>query len=81
MLLGYAGKNKTGRKNELQHRAIEIAKSKNPTFLHKIKELYKSIQWVKFFFVILSWHLNFVSIDYTVVFLLFVNAYISLILE
>ncbi|XP_076052036.1 E3 SUMO-protein ligase Su(var)2-10 isoform X6 [Oratosquilla oratoria] len=44
MLLGYAGKNKTGRKNELQSRALEIVRLRNPTIQHKIKELYKSIQ-------------------------------------
>ncbi|XP_042232113.1 E3 SUMO-protein ligase PIAS3-like isoform X2 [Homarus americanus] len=44
MLLGYAGKNKTGRKNELQSRAIEIVRLRNPAIQAKIKELYKSIQ-------------------------------------
>ncbi|XP_069166467.1 E3 SUMO-protein ligase PIAS1-like [Procambarus clarkii] len=45
MLLGYAGKNKTGRKNELQSRAIEIVRLRNPAIQAKIKELYKSIQY------------------------------------
>ncbi|KAK7083252.1 E3 SUMO-protein ligase pias1 [Halocaridina rubra] len=44
MLLGYAGKNKTGRKNELQSRAIEIVRLRNPAIQAKIKDLYKSIQ-------------------------------------
>lgn len=44
MLLGYAGKNKTGRKNELQSRAIELVRLRNPSIQQKIKELYKSIQ-------------------------------------
>ena len=44
MLLGYAGKNKTGRKNELQSRALEIVRLRNPAIQAKIKELYKSIQ-------------------------------------
>ncbi|XP_050723980.1 E3 SUMO-protein ligase PIAS2-like isoform X3 [Eriocheir sinensis] len=44
MLLGYAGKNKTGRKNELQSRAMDIVRLRNPAIQAKIKELYKSIQ-------------------------------------
>ena len=44
MLLGYAGKNKTGRKNDLQNRALEIVRLRNPTFHQKIRELYKTIQ-------------------------------------
>ncbi|XP_014256966.1 E3 SUMO-protein ligase PIAS2 isoform X3 [Cimex lectularius] len=48
MLLGYAGQNKTGRKTELQTRAINLIKSRGPAqapHIHaKIKELYLSIQ-------------------------------------
>ena len=44
MLLGYAGKNKTGRKNELQNRAMDVVKMKSHTINGKIRELYKSIQ-------------------------------------
>jgi len=48
MLLGFAGQNKTGRKTELQARAIELLKNKSVPHLSqvhaKIRELYKSIQ-------------------------------------
>ncbi|RXG58902.1 E3 SUMO-protein ligase PIAS1 [Armadillidium vulgare] len=44
MLLGYAGKNKTGRKNELQSRALDIVRLRNPSIHQKIRELYKTIQ-------------------------------------
>lgn len=44
MLLGYAGGNKTGRKTELQARAIELLKTRSTPVLLKIRELYKSIQ-------------------------------------
>jgi hypothetical protein len=48
MLLGYAGQNKTGRKTELQARAIELLKNKSIPHLAqihaKIRELYKTIQ-------------------------------------
>lgn len=48
MLLGYAGQNKTGRKTELQARALDLLKNKSIphlTQVHtKIRELYKSIQ-------------------------------------
>ncbi|CAL8069411.1 unnamed protein product [Orchesella dallaii] len=43
-LLGFAGKNKTGRKNELQARCLDLVKSKSPQITMKIKELYRSIQ-------------------------------------
>lgn len=42
-LLGHAGKNKTGRKNELQSRALDLVKSRSPQISMKIKELYRSI--------------------------------------
>ncbi|XP_037073781.1 E3 SUMO-protein ligase PIAS2-like [Pollicipes pollicipes] len=44
MLLGYAGRNKTGRKQELQARALELAKSRVVSVVNKIRELYKTIQ-------------------------------------
>ncbi|KAK3861417.1 hypothetical protein Pcinc_032610 [Petrolisthes cinctipes] len=44
MLLGFAGKNKIGRKNELQTRAIGIVKLRNPAIHAKIRKLYKNIQ-------------------------------------
>lgn len=44
MLLGYAGKNKTGRKNELQSRALDVVRMRAPSIHQKIRELYKSIQ-------------------------------------
>ncbi|XP_073973635.1 E3 SUMO-protein ligase Su(var)2-10 isoform X3 [Rhodnius prolixus] len=48
MLLGYAGQNKTGRKTELQARALELltkSTSAQARQIHsKIRELYKSIQ-------------------------------------
>ncbi|ODN05617.1 E3 SUMO-protein ligase PIAS1 [Orchesella cincta] len=43
-LLGFAGKNKTGRKNELQARCLDLVKSRSPQIMLKIKDLYKSIQ-------------------------------------
>lgn len=43
-LLGFAGKNKTGRKNELQARCLELVKGKSPPIVMKIRELYRSIQ-------------------------------------
>lgn len=50
MLLGYAGQNKTGRKTELQARALELltkSTSAQARQIHsKIRELYKSIQSV-----------------------------------
>ncbi|KAK9501102.1 hypothetical protein O3M35_002213 [Rhynocoris fuscipes] len=48
MLLGFAGQNKTGRKTELQARALELLTKSSSTHarqIHtKIRELYKSIQ-------------------------------------
>ena len=45
MLLGFAGKNKTGRKNELQNRALNLVKNcTDQKVVQKVRELYKSIQ-------------------------------------
>lgn len=44
MLLGFAGRNKTGRKCELQARAIELLQLNSYPVILKIKNLYKSIQ-------------------------------------
>jgi len=44
MLLGYAGRNKTGRKQDLQARALDLAKSRNTSVVNKIRELHKTIQ-------------------------------------
>ena len=44
MLLGFAGRNKSGRKNELQMRAIELLQLKSDSIRLKIKDLYNSIQ-------------------------------------
>lgn len=48
-LLGSVGRNRSGRKNELQARAIEILKNPSPDinlelFKRKIRELYKAAQ-------------------------------------
>lgn len=43
-LLAYAGKNRSGRKNELQARALELVKNKSSPIVSKIKELYRTIQ-------------------------------------
>lgn len=43
-LLSFAGKNRSGRKNELQVRALELVKSKQIAIQSKIRELYESIQ-------------------------------------
>jgi hypothetical protein len=43
-LLAYAGKNRSGRKNELQARALDLVKGKSPPVVSKIKELYRSMQ-------------------------------------
>lgn len=45
-LLAFAGKNKSGRKNELQARALELVKHKSNQVVAKMKELYKAMQWV-----------------------------------
>ncbi|KAK6623747.1 hypothetical protein RUM43_009600 [Polyplax serrata] len=44
MLLGFAGRNKSGRKSELQNRAIELLKLGSYPVILKIRNLYKSIQ-------------------------------------
>ncbi|XP_046403040.1 E3 SUMO-protein ligase PIAS3 isoform X2 [Ischnura elegans] len=44
MLLGFAGRNKTGRKTELQTRALDLLKLRSAPITIKIKELYKTIQ-------------------------------------
>lgn len=44
MLLGFAGRNKSGRKNELQQRALELLRVRSPPIQQKIRELYKTIQ-------------------------------------
>ncbi|XP_059474591.1 E3 SUMO-protein ligase PIAS2 isoform X2 [Neocloeon triangulifer] len=44
-LLQHAGKNRSGRKCDLQHRALDLLKSRNVShYQKKIKELYRSIQ-------------------------------------
>jgi hypothetical protein len=44
MLLGFAGRNKSGRKPELQDRALELLQLHSTPVQIKIKDLYKSIQ-------------------------------------
>lgn len=44
MLLGFAGRNKTGRKNELLQRALELLNQRSHPVYQKIRELYKTIQ-------------------------------------
>ncbi|XP_018330903.1 E3 SUMO-protein ligase PIAS2 [Agrilus planipennis] len=44
MLLGFAGRNKSGRKTELQQRALELLRIRSHPIQQKIKDLYKSIQ-------------------------------------
>lgn len=44
MLLGFAGRNKSGRKNELQTRALELLRLQSHPVQLKIRELYKTIQ-------------------------------------
>ncbi|KAG6799678.1 E3 SUMO-protein ligase PIAS3 isoform X1 [Apis laboriosa] len=44
MLLGFAGRNKSGRKNELQGRALELLRLRSHPIQLKIRELYKTIQ-------------------------------------
>ena len=43
-LLGHFAKNKNGRKNELQARALELTKVRDAAVIAKIRELYRSIQ-------------------------------------
>ncbi|CAH1164681.1 unnamed protein product [Phaedon cochleariae] len=44
MLLGFAGRNKTGRKSELQQRALELLRVRSHPIHQKIKDLYKTTQ-------------------------------------
>jgi hypothetical protein len=44
MLLGFAGRNKSGRKTELQARAVDLLKLRSLPIQMKIKDLYKQIQ-------------------------------------
>lgn len=44
MLLGFAGRNKSGRKTELQQRALELLRVRSHPIHQKIRELYKTIQ-------------------------------------
>ncbi|KAK5648410.1 hypothetical protein RI129_003309 [Pyrocoelia pectoralis] len=44
MLLGFAGRNKSGRKNELQQRALELLHVRSHPIHQKIRDLYKTIQ-------------------------------------
>ncbi|KAJ1530595.1 hypothetical protein ONE63_005477 [Megalurothrips usitatus] len=44
MLLGFAGRNKSGRKSELQARAIELLRLRSEPVYMKIRELFKTIQ-------------------------------------
>ncbi|KAK9875249.1 hypothetical protein WA026_007641 [Henosepilachna vigintioctopunctata] len=43
MLLGFAGRNKTGRKTELQQRAHELLRVRSQPIQQKIRDLYKTI--------------------------------------
>ncbi|KAF5291367.1 hypothetical protein FQA39_LY03518 [Lamprigera yunnana] len=45
MLLGFAGQNKSGRKNELQQRALELLKLQSHSIHQKLRELYKTIHY------------------------------------
>jgi hypothetical protein len=44
MLLGFAGRNKSGRKTELQQRALELLRVRSHPIHQKIRDLYKTIQ-------------------------------------
>ncbi|CAB4069518.1 unnamed protein product [Lepeophtheirus salmonis] len=44
MLLGFAGRNKNGKKHELQGRALELVKIRSSPMQAKIRELYKASQ-------------------------------------
>jgi len=44
ILLGFVGQNKSGRKNELQARALELVRRKSSPIAMKIKELYRTVQ-------------------------------------
>ena len=43
-LLGFAGRNKSGRKAELQTRALELLQLHSTAVQIKIRELYRSLQ-------------------------------------
>jgi len=44
LLLGFAGRNKYGKKEELLARALELAKIRSSPLQNKIRELYKASQ-------------------------------------
>ena len=44
IFLGFAGRNKQGKKNELQSRALDLVKIRSTPLQSKIRELYKSSQ-------------------------------------
>lgn len=44
MLLGFAGRNKSGRKTELQARALDLLRLGSEPVYMKIRELFKTIQ-------------------------------------
>ena len=44
LLLGFAGRNKHGKKHELQARAIDLTRIQSQTMRAKIRELYKASQ-------------------------------------
>ena len=44
MLLGFAGRNKNGKKHELQARALELVQIRSTPMQAKIRELYKASQ-------------------------------------
>ncbi|ENN77381.1 hypothetical protein D910_10904 [Dendroctonus ponderosae] len=44
MLLGYAGGNRSGRKSELQQRALELLRVRDHPIHKKIRDLYKTTQ-------------------------------------
>lgn len=46
MLLGFAGRNKSGRKNELLQRALELLRVRSHPIHQKIRDLYKTIEYV-----------------------------------
>lgn len=46
MLLGFAGRNKSGRKSELLQRAVELLRIPSHPIHQKIRDLYKTIQYV-----------------------------------
>lgn len=57
-LLGSVGRNRSGRKQELQVRALQILKDPDPDinldgFKRKIKELYKAAQYVRLIYFLI----------------------------